>query len=338
MEYRYLGRSGLKVSEVCLGAMTFGREADEATSVRMMDVFADRGGNFIDVADVYGTTKGDSEEIVGRWLGGRQRDQWVIATKVRFPMGDGPNDVGLSRAHVIASVEASLRRLGTDHIDLYQIHCWDRGTPLEETLTTLDGLVRQGKVRYLGASNLTGWQLQKAMDVSRHLGLEAFVSLQPQYNLLARPVEWELVPVCLSEGIGMIPWGPLRGGWLTGRYHRDMNGPPAGSRIDTAAKMGWAETWDAYANEHTWAIVDELTRIAEVHGCTPAQVAIRWVSQRPAVTAPILGASTLAQLEVNLATVDLRLSDEEMQRLDEVSRVPAAYPYDDFITDAQTGR
>jgi aryl-alcohol dehydrogenase-like predicted oxidoreductase len=338
MEYRYLGRSGLKVSEVCLGAMTFGREADEHASVQMMDRFAERGGNFIDVADVYGTAKGDSEEVVGRWLAQRTRDDWVIATKVRFPMGDGPNDVGLSRAHILASVDASLRRLGTDHIDLYQIHCWDRGTPLEETLTTLDGLVRQGKVRYVGASNLTGWQLQKAVDLSRHLDLEAFVSLQPQYNLLARPVEWELVPVCLEEGIGMIPWAPLRGGWLTGRYRRDMDGPPAGSRIDTAAKQGWAETWDAYANDHTWGIVDELTAIAEAHGCVPAQVAIRWVSQRPAVTAPILGASTLEQLEVNLGSVDVRLNDDDMGRLDAVSNISAAYPYDEFIEQAQQGR
>lgn len=224
MEQHYLGRSGLKVSEVCLGAMTFGREADEATSRRMLDAFAERGGNFVDTADVYGA--GTSEEVVGRWLAGQDRDQWVIATKVRFPSGPGVNEVGLSRKHVLASIDASLRRLQTDHVDLYQIHCWDRGTPLEETLTTLDTLVRQGKVRYVGASNLTGWQLQKAVDLSRQLGLEAFVSLQPQYNLLARPTEWELVPVCLAEGIGIIPWAPLRGGWLSGRYRRGMDGPP----------------------------------------------------------------------------------------------------------------
>lgn len=338
MEHRYLGRSGLKVSEVCLGAMTFGREADESTSVQMMDLFAESGGNFIDIADVYGTEQGDSEEVVGRWLAHQIREQWVIATKVRFPVGAGVNDVGLSRSHILASIDASLRRIGTDHVDLYQIHCWDAGTPLEETLTTLDGLVRQGKVRYIGASNLTGWQLQKAMDLSRQLGLEAFVSLQPQYNLLARPVEWELVPVCLHEGIGIVPWGPLRGGWLSGRYRRDMDGPPAGSRVDTAARKGWSETWDAYDNDHTWGIVDELRALADAHGCHPAQVAIRWVSQRPGVTAPILGASTLEQLRVNLDSVDVGLSDDDMARLDAVSEIAGTYPYDSFIADAQAGR
>ena len=194
MEYRYLGRSGMKVSEVCLGAMTFGREADEATSHRMLDRFADLGGTFVDTADVYGP--GTSEEVTGRWLRRQDRDQWVIATKVRFPSGPGVNDVGLSRKHILASIHASLRRLQTDHVDLYQIHCWDRGTPLEETLTTLDSLVKAGKVRYLGASNVTGWQLQRMVDLSRALGLERMLTLQPQYNLLARPTEWELLPVC----------------------------------------------------------------------------------------------------------------------------------------------
>ena len=185
MEYRYLGRSGMKVSEVCLGAMTFGREADEATSHRMLDRFAELGGTFVDTADVYGP--GTSEEVTGRWLRQQDRDQWVIATKVRFPSGSGVNDVGLSRKHILASIDAILRRLQTDHVDLYQIHCWDRGTPLEETLTTLDSLVNAGKVRYLGASNVTGWQLQKMVDVARQLGLERMLTLQPQYNLLARP-------------------------------------------------------------------------------------------------------------------------------------------------------
>jgi aryl-alcohol dehydrogenase-like predicted oxidoreductase len=336
MEQHYLGRSGLKVSEVCLGAMTFGREADEATSRRMLDAFAERGGNFVDTADVYGA--GTSEEVVGRWLAGQDRDQWVIATKVRFPSGPGVNEVGLSRKHVLASIDASLRRLQTDHVDLYQIHCWDRGTPLEETLTTLDTLVRQGKVRYVGASNLTGWQLQKAVDLSRQLGLEAFVSLQPQYNLLARPTEWELVPVCLAEGIGIIPWAPLRGGWLSGRYRRGMDGPPAGSRVDVAGQKGWSETWAAYANEHTWGIVDALVEIAEARGAHPAQVAIRWVAQRPGVTAPILGASTFEQLDANLGAVGWSLTADEMDRLTAVSEVTCAYPYDAFITNAQQGR
>jgi aryl-alcohol dehydrogenase-like predicted oxidoreductase len=336
METRYLGRSGLRVSEVCFGAMTFGREADEATSHRMLDLFAERGGNFIDTADVYG--RGTADEVLGRWLAGRPRDQFVIATKVRFPMGDGPNDVGLSRKHILASIDDSLRRLGTDHVDLLQIHCWDRGTPVDETLTTLDGLVRAGKVRYLGSSNLRGWQLQKMIDTSRGLGLEAFVSHQPQYNLLARPTEWEVLPVCLAEGVGVIPWGPLRGGWLSGRYTRDMGGPPEGSRVKTAEREGWSETWARYDNDHTWAILDELHRIANAHGRSVAEVAIRWVAQRPGVTAPILGASRFEQLETNLGVIEFALSDDDMAALDAVSALDVPYPYDSFIDGAQAGR
>jgi aryl-alcohol dehydrogenase-like predicted oxidoreductase len=336
MQYRYLGRSGLKVSEVCLGAMTFGREADEATSRRMLDRFVETGGNFVDTADVYGP--GTSEEVLGRWLAGRDRDELVIATKVRFPTGPGVNDVGLSRKHVLASIDASLRRLGTDHVDLLQIHCWDRGTPIEETLTTLHGLVEQGKVRYLGSSNLRGWQLQKLVDTSRRLGLERFVSHQPLYNLIVRTTEWEVIEVCREEGIGVIPWGPLRGGWLSGRYTRDMDGPPEGSRVHTAEREGWRETWNRYANERTWSILDELTAIAERHGAHPAQVAIRWLSDRPGVTAPILGASTLDQLETNLGVVDLVLDPEEHERLTAVSDVDGEYPYDGFIEGAQAGR
>jgi aryl-alcohol dehydrogenase-like predicted oxidoreductase len=261
-----------------------------------------------------------------------------VATKVRFPTGPGVNDVGLSRKHVLASIDASLRRLQTDHVDLYQIHCWDRGTPVEETLTTLDGLVRAGKVRYLGASNVTGWQLQKMVEVARRLGLERFLTLQPQYNLLARPVEWELLPVCAAEGLGVIPWAPLRGGWLSGRYTREMSGPPPGSRVETAARLGWSETWDAYAHEQTWRILDVLREIADAHGRPVAQVAIRWVSQRPGVTAPILGASTYEQLEANLGAVGWSLADEEMDRLTAVSEVRSPYPYDSTIADAQRDR
>jgi aryl-alcohol dehydrogenase-like predicted oxidoreductase len=238
----------------------------------------------------------------------------------------------------LASIDASLRRLQTDHVDLYQIHCWDRGTPLEETLTTLDTLVTSGKVRYLGASNVTGWQLQKMVDLSRQLGLERMLTLQPQYNLLARPTEWELIAVCETEGLGVIPWAPLRGGWLSGRYTREMSRPPARSRVETAGQQGWSETWDAYANEHTWAILDVLREIATTHERPIAQVAIRWVSQRPGVTAPILGASTYEQLEANLGSVGWSLTDEEMDRLTTVSEIRSPYPYDDMITNAQRQR
>ena len=206
MNYRYLGRSGLRVSELCLGAMTFGRETSEKDSHNMLDRFANEGGIFIDTADVY--TAGASEEIVGKWLKKRARDEFVLATKVRFLIGGGPNDEGLTRKHILHGVENSLRRLQTDYIDLYQVHLWDPATPLEETLGTLNHLVESGKVRYLGVSNYKGWQLQKAIDLSKQMGWEPFLSLQPLYNLLDRSIEWELVEVCQNEGLGIIPWSP----------------------------------------------------------------------------------------------------------------------------------
>jgi aryl-alcohol dehydrogenase-like predicted oxidoreductase len=317
MESRFLGCTGMKVSELCLGAMTFGREADEATSSVMMDRFVAAGGNFIDTADVY--SRGISEEVVGRWLKGKRRDDLVIATKVRWPMGDGPNDVGLSRKHILASVDASLRRLGTDYVDLYQVHGWDGYTPLHETLGSLDALVQSGKVRYLGASNYMAWQLQKAVDISKRDGWEPFVCLQPLYNLLDRQIEWDLVEVCANEGLGIIPWSPLRGGWLSGKYRQDMTVPPENTRVDAAQKGGWSESWTAYATERTWGILDELFAIATELGKTPAQVALNWVKDRPGVTAPIVGARTMAQLEDNLGCVGWKLSGEQLERLNRVS-------------------
>jgi len=326
MDYRFMGRTGLKVSELCLGAMTFGRETSEEDSRKMLDRFADVGGNFIDTADVY--SQGASEEIVGRWLKDRSRHDFVIATKVRFNMGPGPNDVGVSRKHILAGVEASLRRLGTDHIDLYQIHCWDEKTPLPETLSTLDALVKSGKVRYIGASNFSGWQLQKAIDVCRHMGWEAFSCLQPQYNLLERGIEWEVVPVCLNEGVGIIPWSPLRGGWLSGKYQRGMQAPPEGTRVQVAEQKGWSENWTRYANERTWSILDAVFATARVTGKQPAQVALNWLLQKPGVTAPIIGARTMEQLESNLAAAGWALTPEQMKHLDEVSTPDLPYPYD----------
>ncbi len=325
MDYRYLGHTGLKVSELCMGAMTFGRETSEVDSFAMLDRFAETGGNFIDTADIY--SHGISEEIVGRWLADKNRDDFVIATKVRFTMGEGPNDVGLSRKHIMAAMEDSLRRLGTDYIDLYQVHCWDHGTPLKETLSTLDDLVKHGKVRYIGASNYTGWQLQKSVDLSRYNGWERFRCLQPLYNLLDRTIEWELTPVCQNEGLGIIPWSPLRGGWLTGKYHRGMDGPMEGTRLDDATKQGWGERWQAYGTERTWAILDESAAIGAEMEKEIAQVALRWLLQRPAVTAPIIGARTMAQFESNMGAVGWTLSDEQMARLNEVSDPGGPYPY-----------
>jgi aryl-alcohol dehydrogenase-like predicted oxidoreductase len=335
MNYRYMGRTGLKVSDLCFGAMTFGREADEQTSFQLLDRFVEAGGNFIDTADVY--TRGVSEEIVGRWLKDKKRDDLVIATKVRFPMGEGPNEVGLSRKHILSGVEASLRRLGTDYLDLYQVHCWDSGAPLEETLSTLDQLVRQGLVRYIGASNFSGWQLQKAIDLSRQMGWEPFSCLQPQYNLLCRSTEWELIPVSLNEGLGVIPWSPLRGGWLSGKYRRGMDAPPSGSRVEKAGEEGWSESWEAYNNEHTWNLIDTLLAVAEAVDKSPAQVAINWLLQQPAVTAPIIGARNMKQLEDNLGASGWALSEEQVAQLNQASQVDLPYPYD-FITNAQGGR
>jgi len=328
MNYRYLGKTGLRVSELCLGAMTFGRQ-NEATvkeSFAMMDRFVSKGGNFIDTANVYST--GTSEEIVGRWLKERNRDDLVIATKVRFPMGEGPNDVGLSRKHVLSAMDASLRRLQTDYIDLYQVHCWDPKTPLEETLSTLNDLTRKGVVRYIGASNFTGWQLQRALDASRENGLEAFVCLQPQYNLLCRSTEWELIPLVLREGLGVIPWSPLCGGWLSGKFKRGMTAPPAGSRIELAEEKDWGEKWSAYNNEQTWCTLDGLHKVAGESGRSAAQVALNWLLQKPGVTAPIIGARNMEQLENNLGATGWTLTPEQVAVLDAASYVPPPYPYD----------
>jgi aryl-alcohol dehydrogenase-like predicted oxidoreductase len=322
---RFMGKTGLQVSELCLGAMTFGRESSEETSRQILDHFIEAGGNFIDTADVY--AEGRSEEIIGRWLPGKPRNQFVIATKVRFRKGPGANDIGLGRKHILEGVEASLRRMHTDYIDLYQVHCWDNRTPLEETLSSLDQLVKSGKVRYIGASNFAGWQLQKAIDISRQMGWEPFTCLQAQYNLLVRSMEWELTDVCLNEGLGMIPWSPLRGGWLSGRYRRGMAAPPAESRVEIASKMGWGESWENYNNETTWKILDVFLAVANEINRPPAQVALRWLLQRPEVTAPIIGARTLDQLKDNLGAVGWMLDNDHLRQLTEISDPGKPYPY-----------
>jgi aryl-alcohol dehydrogenase-like predicted oxidoreductase len=328
---RYLGRAGLSVSELCLGAMTFGREATEAESHAILDRFVAAGGNFIDTADVYG--RGVSEEILGRWLTGKSRDDLVIATKGRWGTGDPdhrrPNQYGLSRKHLIAACDASLRRLKTDYIDLYQVHMWDPWTRLEETLAALDQLVRSGKVRYVGASNYSGWQLQKSIDLAGANGWEPFVCLQALYNLLDRDAEYELLHVVRNEGLGMIPWSPLRGGWLAGRYRRGMNAPVAGTRIEVASEKGWSETFERYNNERTWNVIDTIAAIAKETGRTPAQIALNWLLRRPGVTGPIIGARNMTQLKDDLGATGWRLSEDQMQRLNtasEPSQLP--YPYD----------
>ena len=325
MDYRRMGKTGLEVSQLCLGAMTFGRECDEQLSFQMLNRFVELGGNFIDTADVY--SRGVSEEILGRWLKNRNRQDVVIATKVRWGTSDGPNNKGLSRKHILSAVENSLRRLNTDYIDLYQVHKWHAETPLEETLSTLDRLVQAGKVRYIGVSNFSGWQLQKAIDISRHMGWEPFTCLQPLYNLLDRETEWELVPICLNEGLGIIPGVPLRGGWLTGKFRRGMTAPPEETRVKIAEEMGWGESWSSYNTEHTWTVIDALLSVADETGKSPAQVALNWLLGRPGITAPIIGARNMKQLEDNLGAAGWSLSAEQMERLNTASKTHLPYPY-----------
>ncbi|NLF79387.1 MAG: aldo/keto reductase [Chloroflexi bacterium] len=322
MNYRNLGQTGLRVSELCLGAMTFGKESDEKASFEIMDRYLEAGGNFIDTADVYNA--GVSEEIVGRWLKDHRREI-VLATKFRHRTDPGPNGLGASRYHIMHAAEDSLRRLNVDAIDLYQIHIWDSATPLEETLRALDDLVRQGKVRYLGVSNFAGWQLATALGISARLGLERFVCLQPQYSLISRGIEYELIPLCLSEGIAIIPWSPLGGGFLTGKYTREQR--PDGARLSSDAGGPGENIWSRRATERNWAIVDAVQAIAGAHGVSPAQVALAWVLAQPGVTSPIIGARNLEQLEDNLAAADLALSSDDLARLDAISAPEEIYPY-----------
>lgn len=326
MDTRFLGHTGLKVSELCLGTMTFGDSADQAASFEMIEAFIENGGNFIDTANVY--NDGLSEEYLGRWLKDKNREDYIIATKVRFDTGDGPNETGLSRKHILGAIEASLRRLKTDYIDLYQVHCWDDKTPLEETLSTLDRLVEAGKVRYIGVSNYKAYQIQKAIDISKANGWEAFVSLQPLYNLLDRSIEWEILELAEAEGLGVIPWSPLRGGWLTGRYRRGMAAPPEGTRVYEAEKHGWSESWSRYNNERTWQIIDSLLAVAERNGKHPAQIALNWLKDKRGVTAPIIGARSMDQMSINLGSTGWSLSAEDRALLDKNSDLPGPYPYD----------
>ncbi|MDJ0353811.1 aldo/keto reductase [Pseudarthrobacter sp. PH31-O2] len=327
MKYRTLGGSGAVVSTYALGTMTFGAEATEEQSRTILDDYFAAGGNFIDTADVY--SSGVSEEIVGRRLADRTevRDRAVVATKGRFPMGAAPNDVGTSRRHLTQALDASLRRLGVEQIDLYQLHAWDPITPLEETLRFLHDAVSSGKIAYYGFSNFLGWQLTKAVHLAKALGFSAPVTLQPQYSLLVREIESEIVPASLDAGIGLLPWSPLGGGWLSGKYKKDQ--PPAGAtRLGENPERGM-EAWKARNEDpRTWEIVEAVQEIAGRHEASAAQVALAWLADQPAVTSVILGARSTKQLADNLAAADLRLTEGELMRLSEVSRPRVGvYPY-----------
>jgi aryl-alcohol dehydrogenase-like predicted oxidoreductase len=328
MEYRTLGRSGCIVSCLTLGTMTFGSESDERTSHAQLDAFVAAGGSLIDTADVY--TSGASEEIIGRWLGKRRasiRGQVVLATKARFPMGVGPNDAGLSRRHLRNALDASLRRLGTDSIDLYQLHAFDPHTPLEETLHFLDDAVRAGKISYVGLSNYIGWQIQKIVDLAESRGFARPVTLQPQYNLLVREIEWEIVPACQSTGLGLLPWSPLGGGWLTGKYTKDAR-PTGPTRLGENPARG-VEAYDRRSTQQrTWDVIEVVQSIARSRGVTMAQVALAWLVDRPMVSSVILGARTVEQLQENLGAAGQHLTEDEIAQLDAASDpAPADYPY-----------
>jgi aryl-alcohol dehydrogenase-like predicted oxidoreductase len=326
MEYRPLGRSGLRVSTITLGTMGFGGTGwaspvgriDVDGARRQIAMCRDAGVNLFDTADVY--SAGLSEQILGEALG-KDRDDVLIATKVRGDMGSGPNDGGLSRHHIVRACEASLRRLNTDHIDLYQVHEWDGLTPQEETLSALDALVRAGKVRYVGSSNYTARQLMKALWISDRKGLEPFVSEQIYYSLQARDAETELIPIAVDEGLGVLVWSPLAGGLLSGKYRRGQDAPEGTRRFE-----GWTEP-PVHDEDRLYDTVEILLSIGAAHSVSAAQVALAYTLAKPAVTSVIVGARTEEQLADNLAAAGLTLSDDELRRLDDVSGVPLLYPY-----------
>ena len=326
MRMRFLGKTGIQVSELCLGTMTFGGRSffkhigglgqKEATNLVDMSLYA--GINFFDTADVY--SEGLSEELLGKALG-KRRQSIILATKVRGKMGPGPNDVGLSRHHITEACNASLKRLGTDYIDLYQVHNFDPDTPLEETMRALDDLVRQGKVRYIGCSNYSGWQLMKALAISDKRGWEKFVTLQALYSLLARELENEMVPLCLDQGLGILVWSPLLGGFLSGKYRRGKP-QPKGTRLS-----GPQPRFLKLDEEKGFDIVDELDKIGKAHKATVAQAALNYLLAKEGVSSVIIGARTPEQLADNLKTTDWEMSAEEVERLDEMSQPIPIYPY-----------
>jgi len=317
IEYRNVGRTGLKVSSICLGTMTFGRSANEAESAKMVSAALDRGINFFDTANSY--SEGDSEVLLGKGLKGK-REQAVVATKFFNPMGEGPNDSGMSRAHIMQAIEASLRRLEMDYVDLYYIHHVDVQTPLEEMLRAVDDLVRQGKVRYLACSNYEAWRLCDALWTSTAHGLSRIECYQPQYSLVVRDIEQELIPLCTEKGVGVVVWAPLAGGFLSGKYAPGER-TVAGSR----SEEGWA-----YPQAYFAANCDDTLRclleVAERAGCPPGAAAVRWVIEQPGITSAIVGASSMAQLLANLRAIDLTLGADDLQKLSEVSSLPPRYP------------
>lgn len=321
MHHVRFGKTGLKVSRLCLGTMTFGYQCDEDTSRAILHSAFDAGIDFIDTADMYPvgappSSFGATEEIVGRWMKGR-RDRVIVATKCFFPTGPKPWDAGNSRKNIMRSIDASLTRLGTDYVDLYQIHAWDHHTPIDETLSALDDLVRSGKVRYVGCSNVLAYQLARAIGRSEVLGLQKFVSVQPRYNLLFRQNERELLPLCAEDGVAVIPYNPLAGGFLTGKHSRGM--PTEGTRFT----LGFAAEryQDRYWHDHMFDVVDVMKEIALETGVSLATLAVQWVLANPVITSPIIGASRADQLADAIAAVGTPLDPEVKGRLDALTAV-----------------
>ena len=327
MEYRNLGHSGLRVSSITLGTMTFGgkgkfgkvgnigiKEAGE-----IIDMCIDNGINLIDTANIY--SSGRAEEIIGEVLGGRRPEGLLISSKVRMPVGDGPNDEGFSKYHIIRECEKSLKRLKTDVIDIYFMHQWDGATPLEEMLEGLQLLVQQGKIRYIGCSNFSGWHIMKALGISREQHLPRFVTQQIHYTLESRDAEYELLPIAVDQGLGVLVWSPLAGGLLTGKYTRDKK-PGGGTRISE----GWDEP-PVRDEERLWKIVDALLEVADHHNVSPAQVALSWILTRPGIASVVIGGRNIEQIKDNIGAVTLKLEPDEIGRLNDISRLPLIYPY-----------
>ena len=330
MEYRLLGRSGLKVPELCFGAGTFGSnneffkawsETTQEEANRIVNVCMEAGLNFFDTADVYST--GSSETALGKALAQHKREDVLISTKATFRFGEGPNNVGSSRYHLIQALEGSLKRLGTDYVDVYHLHAFDASTPVDETLSTLDKMVRDGKVRYIACSNFSGWHLMKSLSVSERYGWAKYVGHQVYYSLVGRDYEWELMPLAEAEGVGALVWSPLGWGRLTGKIRR-TTGIPKDSRLNTKSVM---DTGPQVPEEYLYRVVDAIDEVAKETGKTVPQIALNWLLRRPTVSTLVIGARNEEQLNANLGAVGWKLTPEQVAKLDEASTVPLAYPY-----------
>ena len=311
MDYRNLGKSGLKVSRICLGTNNFGGQINEEASIKIVNRSLDCGINVVDTANVY--TRGKSEEIIGKAVKGR-RDEVIIATKVGFGIGEGPNQTGLSRKHILSQVEHSLNTLQTNFIDIYYLHHFDPETPLEETLQTFNDLVRSGKVRYVACSNFSAWQIAQAQRVCETHDLEKLIAVEPPYNLLQRDIEKDIIPYCLKEGLGILTYTPLMGGFLTGKYSKDAH-PPPGSRFEHNPRL-----WERANKESNFAVLEQIESLANEVGIPISKLAISWILKNPTITAPIIGASSAEQVEENCKTVEINLNDETYQKLNELTK------------------